>query len=153
MLLSAPAASHAMVLFLCSLNSQLLQNVVYTTLLPSLALTFQPTWLPDPSQHGWGSAALKPMPKLSCLGHFSTGHPEATTPHWPLLLYLLCWFLLLYGHLKDGCCMLSPEPSPRPTLPPWVTSLEFSQLTSKLSPRFIQLPASSSAPPLLTPST
>lgn len=48
---------------------------------------------------GCTSAAQNPMPKPSSLGHDSIGLPNPTTqfplPHWPLLLHLLCWLLLL----------------------------------------------------------
>lgn len=117
-ILPLATASHVSVLFLCFLNSQLLEKVVHASPhnhLPSLPI-FQPTWLLAPPHHrtcsgqghqqlsccpgpGCTSAAQNPMPKPSSLGHDSIGLPNPTTqfplPHWPLLLHLLCWLLLL----------------------------------------------------------
>lgn len=96
--LPLPTASHVSILFLCSLNSQLLEKVVHTSphnCLPSLPI-FQPTWLLVPPHHracsGQGHqqlsccpvpgcilAARNMMPKPSSLRQDSIGHPDATT--------------------------------------------------------------------------
>lgn len=97
-ILPLPTASHVSVLFLCSLNGQLLEKVVHASphnCLPSLPI-FQPTWLLAPPHHracsGQGhqqlsccpiperiSAAHNTTPKPSSLRHDSIGHPDATT--------------------------------------------------------------------------